>query len=114
MRRIFLYVAAIEVVAIRKAVRRVRDRSFGVVQVGGLVEVLLHCLRGLLGGGIGAVLRQVIQQVLQGLQLLADLVVAVFQDGDWLVVAGGGIDQGIAHGASLMNLARENIVARLR
>jgi hypothetical protein len=46
--------------------------------------------------------------------LLADFVVAVLQDGDRLVVAGGGIDQGIAHSAGLRNLARESIVARLR
>jgi hypothetical protein len=30
--------------------------------------------------------------------LLADLVVAVLEDGDRLVVAGGRVDQGIAHG----------------
>ena len=84
------------------------------VQVRCLVEIFLHGLGRLLRGRVGAVPGQVAQQVLQGLQLLADLVVAVLEDGDRLVVAGSRVDQGVAHGALYGWFGKAIIVAGVR
>ena len=68
------------------------------VQMGSFIEVLQHRLGRLLRFRRVAVLSQVAQQVLQGRQLLADLVVAMLEHGDGLVKAGNGVEQGSGHG----------------
>ncbi|MNT06972.1 hypothetical protein D3C72_1416590 [compost metagenome] len=68
------------------------------VQMGGFIEILQHRLGRLLRVRRVAVLCQMAQQVLQGRQLLADLVVAMLEHGDGLVKAGNGVEQGRGHG----------------